>query len=94
MYDCGYGWLLLRSSVQVLPQILIYSSRLTEAGLLSIPSIKARQESAIMSLVALESHSSMSSCSWVCFTSTAPITFIDQLDKEKRSSVQVNLLSL
>jgi hypothetical protein len=31
-----------------------------------------------MSLLALESHSSINSCSWVCFTSTAAITFEPQ----------------
>lgn len=49
--------------------------RLTDAGLLSISETTARQESAIISLLALDSHSIVSSCSWVCFTSTTPITF-------------------
>ena len=39
-----------------------------------MPVIRASVESAIMSLLALESHSSVSSCSDVCFTSTAPMT--------------------
>ena len=37
--------------------------------------IRANVESAIMSLLALESHSSVSSCSDVCLTSIAPMTY-------------------
>lgn len=40
-----------------------------------MPVTRANVESAIMSFEALESHSSVSSCSDVCFTSTAPITY-------------------
>lgn len=50
--------------------------RFTEAGLLSIPVISASVESAIMSLLALESHSNTSSRSPVCLTSTAPMTCV------------------
>lgn len=50
------------------------NAHFTEAGLLSIPVIRANVESAIISLLALESHSSVSSCSPVCFTSSTPIT--------------------
>ena len=39
-----------------------------------MPLIRASVESAIMSLLALESHSSVSSCSCVILMSTAPIT--------------------
>lgn len=49
-------------------------SHLTEAGLLSIPVTSAKVESAIISLLALESHSSISSRSEICFTSTTPMT--------------------
>src|SRR6266403_464003 len=45
-----------------------------DAGLLSISVMIASVESAIMSFAALESHSSVSSFSAVCFTSTALIT--------------------
>ena len=48
--------------------------RLTDAGLLSTPANKATVASAIMSLAALDVHSSVTSCLPVCFTSTAFIT--------------------
>jgi len=49
--------------------------RFTLAGLDSIPRIRASVESAIMSAVTLDSHSKVSSSSFVCLTSTEPITF-------------------
>jgi len=49
-------------------------SHFAEAGLLSIPVMSARVESATISLLALDSHSIVISCSPVCFTSTIPIT--------------------
>ena len=49
---------------------------LTDAGLLSIPANNASVASAIMSLAALDVHSSVTSCSDVCFTSTTFITLL------------------
>ena len=51
--------------------------RFTEAGLLSIPVTSAKVESAIMSLLELDSHSIVSSCSCVCLRSTTPITLTE-----------------
>lgn len=51
------------------------SLHLTDAGLLSIPVMSAKVESAIISLLELDSHSKVNSCSAVCLTSTAPITW-------------------
>lgn len=50
------------------------SLHFAEAGLLSMLVMSANVESAIISLLELDSHSNVSSCSCVCFTSTTPIT--------------------
>jgi len=75
-----------------IPSSTRYHPRFTEAGLLSMPVIRAKMESAIMSLLAVESHSSVSSCSAVCLASTAPIT-CQSINKQLSNYVEPTLLT-
>lgn len=66
----------------------VSSLHFTDAGLLSIPVMSASVESAIISLLALLSHSSVNSCSAVCFTSRTPITYNTQKMPDQQLSTR------